>query len=37
LTILWAWPLGGEHPTVEVVLAAAIVVTCIWVARRNAT
>lgn len=37
LTILWAWPLTGEHPTIEVVAAAAIVVTCIWIARRNAT
>lgn len=37
LTIVWAWPLTGEHPTIEVVAAAAIVVTCIWIARRNAT
>lgn len=37
LTIVWAWPLTGEHPTIEVVVAAAIVVTCIWIARRNAT
>ncbi len=37
LTILWAWPLTGEHPTIEVVAAAAIVVSCIWIARRNAT
>lgn len=35
LTIVWAWPLTGEHPTIEVVVAAAIVVTCIWIARRN--
>ena len=37
LTIVWAWPLTGEHPTIEVVAAAVIVVTCIWIARRNAT
>lgn len=37
LTILWAWPLAGELPTLDVIVAAAIVVTCIWIARRNAT
>lgn len=37
LTILWAWPLAGELPTLDVFMAAAIVVSCIWIARRNAT
>lgn len=36
LTILWAWPLDGEVPTVPVLLAAGVVVVCVWVARRTA-
>ena len=36
LTMLWAWPIDGEVPTVPLLAAAAVVVACIWVARRQA-
>ena len=34
LTIIWAWPIDGEQPTWGLFVAATVVVTCIWVARK---
>jgi drug/metabolite transporter (DMT)-like permease len=36
LTMLWAWPIDGEVPSLWLLGAAGIVVGCIWVARRLA-
>jgi drug/metabolite transporter (DMT)-like permease len=36
LTMLWAWPIDGEVPSVWLLGAAGVVVGCIWVARRFA-
>ncbi|MFM2307928.1 MAG: putative rane protein [Chloroflexota bacterium] len=36
LTMLWAWPIDGEVPSVSLLAAATVVVGCIWVARRYA-
>jgi drug/metabolite transporter (DMT)-like permease len=36
LTMLWAWPIDGEVPSLWLLGAAGVVVGCIWVARRFA-